>query len=797
MPRPKQFMLPPLRLVVFYLCRYHRKIIFVSCRTVAIPWPAISVLISVQHLLHFFFFSNSTMPRRKRLDSTQLPAGSVEHLAQRRPSPSYEIEDPVHSRFIKLFHPAPNCNPVIIQSSDRAMSPSTVPSTAPPSTNHYHHHYHHHHYSRTNSSASTYSSFSNRPAMYRQYPQPTEVATASAVASATATRQNSTRRSHRSHSHRSHSHASRETPHYPRPMRTPSLEAMSQIRVPSMTLRKSPSMVSLKQSPIRNFFIRLFRRRRLPRFRATIRRRLHRGPKQQPIRAQISQPLNVVKHAGLSQSANGEVLSIRSRQSLVRRSPSASYSTLPSKYSYRTREIDDLDRRLDCLQRDLDETRMLNRRLSSKSRRSTRASANSTSVGSSILDRHVYTPNRPSRQRSTGPSRSNTVHTIREDDANVEEALAFVGSWSAYLRRAIAVRIVLRQQVHTLEQQEQAAWQRLNAVAEEDESITGDTETVSSFGTTSTAHKVQADLGESSIESSLYSTAEESARENVYWSNSDAISLTPVSTPTPPLHKHKRTASSVRRMLRPEVMANKYSALVGSNQQPAEIASPHSSSSRESFSAPGKESAWMRSVSASVPRPLPPAPPQRTASAPSSPSDSSGRRSTSSLRAGIPKLLQQQRYMSDKILADMVQEMEELQARSMLLSGMAKLHLQDSGALGMLSASGSESEMSVSDAASVSSGSSMPGVPRPRPSAKASASSLQKKGHYMLAPSDSVGKPAQDEVPRKVSGASAAAGITLARGKLNRRRPRSGEQTHRTERVERSDRGMTEWVSAE
>lgn len=763
-----------------YLCRFlsvtlTEKLFLSPVVTPSLGQPFLFFTISQTSPFLFFSFSISTMPRRKRLDSAQLPAGSVEHLAQRQQSPSYEIDDPAHSRFIKLFHPAPNRNPVIIQSSDRPMSPSTLPST-----NHYHHHYHHHHYSRINSSASTYSSFSNRPAMYKQHLQPTEVATASAAASAAATRQTSTRRSHRSHS--------RERPHHPRPMQTPSLEALSQIRVPSMTLRKSPSMASLRHSPIRNFFIRLFRRRRLPRFRTTFRRRLHRAPKQQPpIRAQISQPLNVVKHAGLTQTTNGEVLSIRSRQSLVvRRSPSSSYSTLPSQYSYRTREIDELDRRLDCLQRDLDETRMLNRRLSSKSRRSTRRSTNSTSVGSSILDRHVYTPNRPSRQRSTGPSRSTTVHTIREDDANVEEALAFVGSWSAYLRRAIAVRIVLRQQVRTLEQQEQAAWQRLNAVAEQDESVTGDTETVSSFGTNaSTAHKPQVDLDDSSIESSLYSTAEESVRDNVYWSNSDAISLTPVSSSTPaPPHHHKRTASSVRRMLRPEVMANKYSALVGSTH-PTKLSSPHPSASRESLSAPDKEAAWIRSVSASAP--------------PSSASESSGHRSTASLRAGIPKLLQQQRKMSDKILADMVQEMEELQARSMLLSGMAKLHLQDSGAaLGMLSVSASESEMSVSDAASVSSGSSMPGVLRPRPAAaaSASASSLQKKKshHYVLASSESVGKLAPDEVPRKVSGASAAAGITLARGKLNRRRPRSGEQSHK---AEQNDRAGTQWVSAE
>jgi hypothetical protein len=47
-----------------------------------------------------------------------------------------------------------------------------------------------------------------------------------------------------------------------------------------------------------------------------------------------------------------------------------------------------------------------------------------------------------------------------DEASKVDEALAFVSTWSSYLRRAIAVRVVLRQEIHSWELQEEERWRR-------------------------------------------------------------------------------------------------------------------------------------------------------------------------------------------------------------------------------------------------------------------------------------------------------------------------------------------------
>uniref|UniRef100_A0A060TFU1 ARAD1D17182p n=1 Tax=Blastobotrys adeninivorans TaxID=409370 RepID=A0A060TFU1_BLAAD len=49
------------------------------------------------------------------------------------------------------------------------------------------------------------------------------------------------------------------------------------------------------------------------------------------------------------------------------------------------------------------------------------------------------------------------------DTPEVSEALAFVEAWSSYLRRAVAVRVVLRQEIHSIEEEEEENWARASS----------------------------------------------------------------------------------------------------------------------------------------------------------------------------------------------------------------------------------------------------------------------------------------------------------------------------------------------
>lgn len=877
------------------------------------------------------------------------------------------------------------------RSSGSNTDPSVDRSNSNNSTNHYHQHFHHHHYhtdlpSRTNSQASSSSSFSNRPAGYNNqaaihlqhepsrhkstkshtsrvssgshYSQPTLQSIQRNPTTASRYQQDalldrqgtvilhprnasSSRKSihepkqqlqshqtmQRALSQSSKARRTRDLPAIPtatrvvraptrkanasnnkvprRPVHTvASLEALNKLEFgsPTLMIRRKQSIASMRGSPIRRFFLRIFRRRSRAKFyytKAQLRKNLSlrlpdsngrfkqykiksvqlmglrpfprtQSISRNPVRGQISQPLTVTKHTGIDNTGHGELLSIRSRRSsslirvkippdspinraargsnMVKAPPLASGSS-----SLSNGEYDVIDERLDRLQQELDDTRRMKRRMSSRKGslssngslhgRSSRYSLNHAksfiSLTSSVLPtlndhpdiiRRADLFKRKSLKYGLGymviPPSTNRVSQMDMDSANepakVEEALAFVNTWSEYLRRAIAVRILLRQQIRSVEIQEEMEWQQLHAVEEEEDAVsyTGETETVSSFGTgtsrsqdsqylpkTSVSTAVPSNIvgskltgasqGDrtnsrgvpsspstggtsraraaflqpelhSSRNNSLYSTADENVqgRDAYYYDNGDLVSITPISTsnrqsytlPTVPTSAdmdnktHKRTASSIRRALRQGQMNERYSALMGSgstqgksmekdtdlkalplekqldqeNEKISRNSSQNSGTSSKdsfgSFSKPGKESVWMRSSSSSGSsshqsrsRPLPPIPggtglrvvsepsklstrlsqnssnsdflpsPQHSTS--SSPSQGDGSDSNSpspeqqpargSRTAGIPRLLQQQRNMSDRILADMVQEMEEMQARSLVLSGMVKTHRED------------------------------------------------------------------------------------------------------------------------
>lgn len=784
--------------------------------------------------------------------------------------------------------------------------PVLRPLSANSTNHYHHHFHHHHYSRSNSTASSSSSFSNCPPAFRMQQmlpPQPTEVAAAAAVATATTTtgRSRSRRSNHRSHpstgstdrylpdssnqyrpaslnhssTRRSHSQtnkgrSSSSASHHIPVNAMASLENLSQLDFtsPSIRLKRNGTVTGGRSSssPIRNFFFRLFRRRsnlritnlrknlalRLPGSDGKFRQyrvksiqmfRTRRKPKMPPpVRGQISQPLSVTHRTGIDNTGRGDLLSIRSRRSLARRSTRDKGDSTASthytgyteafnnlEYDYRTHRnssenslLDQrIDQRLDRIQLELDEARKMKRQLSSSSRGSSRNPSSSfmSLTPSAVIER------RPDINRRISTSRK-VSHP--NDPVKVEEALAFVNTWSAYLRRAIAVRIVLRQEIQKLEELEQTEWQQLHAVQEEDDrsSYTGETETVSSFGTESTISKQypRAPVRRSPVRkpvsrNSYYSTADEGVLTgDVYYpANGDAVSVSPISPKpnTPSLYEsierktHKRTASSIRRALTHDRMSEKYSSLmvpVALKEKELPALPVEELSDASSFSKPGKESAWIRGTSSTgssvkAPRPLPEAPVVQEVK---EGSPASSKKKYPGIPKGLPRLLQQQRNMSDKILADMVQEMEELQVRSRTLSGMAKSHRDDEVSLGSDGASfESKSDEyqtpSVSDA-SLSSDLSI----ALQPLNKASSASLQqrKANHYVLdseSPRHMTSNPnlpsssssvsstrsqqysdlrnisAKSAVPRKISTATteslaAAASVNLSRGKMNKRR---------------------------
>lgn len=53
----------------------------------------------------------------------------------------------------------------------------------------------------------------------------------------------------------------------------------------------------------------------------------------------------------------------------------------------------------------------------------------------------------------------------------LEEAIEFVDTWSQYLKRAIAVRVVLRQEIHSWEQQDEKIWRRSQGLSSDSASV--------------------------------------------------------------------------------------------------------------------------------------------------------------------------------------------------------------------------------------------------------------------------------------------------------------------------------------
>lgn len=820
-----------------------------------------------------------------------------------------------------------------------------------------------------------------------------------------------------------------------------SLEQLNKLEFgsPTLMIRRKRSQVYTKRSPLRRLFLRLFRRRTRATFyytKAQLRkpfsisrnaedrlytqykvkpvqilglRPLPRIPSQRASPVQISQPLQVTKHAGIDTTSRGEVLSIR-RPVRSRRSSSMLRVKIPpdsplgnathlvqplprlgSRASRRSHaDYDQIDDRLHSLQRKLDETKQLKYRLSQRRdslsssstslhRRGSQASLGRNksfiSITSTVLptlDDHPDIIKRSDLFRK-GSRNSQYGHLMipptatrisqmdienEQDPARVEEAMAFVNTWSEYLRRAIAVRIKLRQEIKAVEQEDE--WQHLHSVEEEQAgSQTEDSDSMRSFNTetsdsrgsqsgsrtfdnsnnghsvgrtnsrfadapqdsssthngaggersssTSDGTKYQTGIprvphspvsqrpslkqqGLSSKSSSFrYSTDENLVYGdgNAYFDyNGDEISITPVSTrqyhASAPLSDvtNVRKASSIRKAIREGRLHHKYSALMNKsnvqnrhfsasavvspkflksqqNLRPSSSNSNSSQTSLRSLGKPGAESMWMRSSSSSgqssnhKSRPLPPLPGQnkRVVSEPMATSGTSERNSyassqsyssgtndegTKSNRSNVlPQLLRDQRNMSEKLLADMVQEMEELQARSELLSDMAKNQADatDSESQGNKAyqtpviSEGSNSEFSVSPVTKPKGIPAAnpdhyvldsPSEPSFQPTAAFSASnapvfesdpqtahSLHRLGSVPqmqaarlgdLSGGSSSSMVDERRIPRKISKAesiAASASVNLSRGGQNRRRPRSETSSRRSSLQSRSSNGSS------
>lgn len=336
----------------------------------------------------------------------------------------------------------------------------------------------------------------------------------------------------------------------------PSLEKlnMQEFGTPTLMLKRKQSVVSIRGSRIKRFFLRIFRRRPRARFyysKAQLRRkysfnlpgnggtptqynvrsvqllgvrpipRTH-SVARRPVRGLISEPIQVTKHSGIDNTGNGEVLSIyhpRSNSFIRVRNPPIPPGANPQHMvnppprpttpgsGYGMNEYDTMDRKLEQLQQDLDEARKLHRRLS---RKASLASNGSFRYGSlnreksfisltsqvlPTLENHPdiirrsdlfkrksikYGAGHMSVPPSTRKISRMDIESTREPE-KMEQALAFVNTWSEYLRRAIAVRIVLRQEIKSLEAEEEMEWEQLNNDDDEHESYIDEAESLNSF----------------------------------------------------------------------------------------------------------------------------------------------------------------------------------------------------------------------------------------------------------------------------------------------------------------------------
>lgn len=264
----------------------------------------------------------------------------------------------------------------------------------------------------------------------------------------------------------------------------------------------------------------------------------------------ISEPITVIKRPGLNETGNNEKLSIKSKRSssilrvripedspLRQGGSSASNSSrFGSARSSTQTSYDTVDSRINQLQRELDNTRRMRKHLSNASENTWRTCNSSASTTSSIL---LYHQNSLLRNKSfisltsqvlsthedhpevitrsdlltrkslrynlghmTHPPSKNRIlrmdEEINENPDKVDDDLEFVNSWSEYLRRAIAVRVVLQKELKQNDQGEETEWQQqaLNSVEEDEEetvsSYMEETESVNTFHTSSSDRSRQA-----------------------------------------------------------------------------------------------------------------------------------------------------------------------------------------------------------------------------------------------------------------------------------------------------------------
>jgi hypothetical protein len=327
--------------------------------------------------------------------------------------------------------------------------------------------------------------------------------------------------------------------------------------------------------------------------------------------------------------------------------------------------------------------------------------------------------------------RRNSKKVDNETDLQVNEALAFVDTWSSYLRRAVAVRVVLRQEIHSLEEQEEEEWrnsqqQRTTYSSSDNDSLYSSASTMttatslSSLASSPTTRSPSPSSempsrASSQLEKSDYNNHHRSEfyREIDFTDDDESLNMSSsghgeeqaansrrLSTYSP--DKLKRL-SDIRQSLDQEDIQKKYSSLIRPQSVQSEITPfagssdsqwstitpqrrstsdlPYYRSSSDSLTSimrPGKESAWLKPRATKAVRPLPTVPGGRTDSRISSVPEKMRPVSSAAIPDYTTPVLHEQRSMSDKILKDMYQELEELQHRSAQLSDLVKSK-RDSG----------------------------------------------------------------------------------------------------------------------
>lgn len=326
--------------------------------------------------------------------------------------------------------------------------------------------------------------------------------------------------------------------------------------------------------------------------------------------------------------------------------------------------------------------------------------------------------------------RRNSKKMDKETDLQVNEALAFVDTWSSYLRRAVAVRVVLRQEIHSMEEQEEEEWrnsqqQRTSYSSSDNDSLYSSASTMTSA--TSASSLVSSPTTRSPSPSSEIPSRASSQlakgdynnhhrsefyREIDFTDTDESLDVNSLAQAPTPSSQQRLSAyspdklkrlSEIRQSLDQRDIEKKYSSLIrpqsvqseitplaGSSDSQWSTITPQrrsmsdlpnyrsSSDSLTSIMRPGKESVWLKPKATKAVRPLPTVPGGRTDSRISSVPEKMRPVSSAAIPDYTAPVLHEQRSMSDKILKDMYQELEELQHRSAQLSDLVK-NKRDSG----------------------------------------------------------------------------------------------------------------------